>query len=86
MKIRERGKNNKYLDLAKGLKELWNVIVIPILVGALGTAPKKPEKATINNFTLSIIGIFIRCLIGSHMTVTETPFRPLLIVSDSARE
>ena len=37
---------DKYLDLARELKKLWNmkVKVIPIVVGAHGTVPKGLEK------------------------------------------
>ena len=37
---------DKYLDLARELKKLWNmrVKVIPFVVGALGTVPKCLEK------------------------------------------
>ena len=33
---------DKYLDLARELKKLWNmrVTVIPMIIGALGTVPK----------------------------------------------
>ena len=45
--IKEREKMNKYLDLAR---ELWNLklIVIPIVVNALGTAPKAWKKDWMN--------------------------------------
>ena len=33
-------KENKYLDVARELKRLWKVMVIPIIIGALGTIPK----------------------------------------------
>jgi len=37
---------DKYLDLARELKKLWNMKykVIPIVVGVLGTVPIKLEK------------------------------------------
>lgn len=37
---------NKYQDLARGLKTLWNIIVevIPVVVNALGTAPKELKE------------------------------------------
>ena len=37
---------DKYLDLARELKKLWNMRVkmIPIVVGALGTVPINLEK------------------------------------------
>ena len=42
VKIKEIEKRDKYLDLARELKKLWNmkVTVIPIVIGALGTIPK----------------------------------------------
>ena len=39
VKIKERGKIDEYLDLARELEKLWNM-VIPIAVGALGTIPQ----------------------------------------------
>ena len=46
MKIKEKEKINKYLDFARGLKKLWNlmVIAITIVVGVLGTVIKCLEK------------------------------------------
>ena len=42
VKLKESGKKNKYLDLARELKKLWNreVTVKPIVIGALGTVTK----------------------------------------------
>ena len=43
VKLKESERKDKYLDLAKKLKKkLWNmrVVVIPILIGALGTVNK----------------------------------------------
>ena len=42
VKLKESEKIDKYLDLARELKKLWNmkVTVIPILSGALGTTTK----------------------------------------------
>ena len=39
-------KKDKYLDLARHLKKLWNVEVtnIPIVIGALGTVTKRLIK------------------------------------------
>ena len=39
VKLKESEKKNKYLDLARELKKLWNmkVIFISIIIGALGT-------------------------------------------------
>ena len=42
VKLKENKKKNKYPDLARGLKKLWNirVVVIPIVFGDLGTVTK----------------------------------------------
>ena len=42
VKFKKGEKKNKYLDLARELKKLWNMKVtkIPIVIGALGTIPK----------------------------------------------
>ena len=39
IKLKECEKRDKYLDLARELKELWNmkVTIIPIVIGAFGT-------------------------------------------------
>ena len=39
IKLKESGKRDKYLDLARKLKKLWNmkVTIIPIVIGAFGT-------------------------------------------------
>ena len=41
-KLKERENKDKYLDLARELKKLWNmkVVVIPIVISALGTVTK----------------------------------------------
>ena len=43
----KRWKEDKYLELARDQMKLWNmkVMVIPIVVGALGTIPKELVKA-----------------------------------------
>ena len=53
---KEVEKIDKYLDLAKKLKKVWDikVIVIPFVVGALGTPAKELEKR------LKTIGIEIK--------------------------
>ena len=40
--LKESEKKDKYLDLARELKKLWNmkVTIMPIVIGALGTIPK----------------------------------------------
>ena len=42
IKLKECEKRDKYLDLARELKKLWNmkVTIIPILIGAYGTVTK----------------------------------------------
>ena len=42
VKLKESEKKDKYLDLARELKKLWNmkVTIIPIVIGALGTITK----------------------------------------------
>ena len=46
VKIKESRKRDKDLDLAKELRELWNMLVtvIPIAIGALGRVPKSSER------------------------------------------
>ena len=46
IKLRECEKKNKYLDLARELKKLWNmkVTIIPIVIGAFGTVTKELLK------------------------------------------
>ena len=42
IKLKECEKKDKYLDLARELKKLWNmkVTIIPIVIGAVGTVTK----------------------------------------------
>ena len=42
IKLKENEKKNKYLDLPRELKKLWNmeVTIIPIVIGAFGTVTK----------------------------------------------
>ena len=42
IKLKESVKKDKYLDLARELKKLWNmkVTIIPIVIGAFGTVTK----------------------------------------------
>ena len=42
IKLKESEKKDKYLDLVKELKKLWNtkVTIIPIVIGAFGTVTK----------------------------------------------
>ena len=45
-KLKECEKKNKYLDLARELKKLWNmrVTIVPIVIGAFGTITKGLSK------------------------------------------
>ena len=47
VKVKESEKIDKYLDLARELKKIWNmrVKVVPIVIGALGTVPKGLERS-----------------------------------------
>ena len=42
IKLKESGKKDKYLDIPRELKKLWNmkVIIIPIVIGAFGPVNK----------------------------------------------
>ena len=46
IKLKECEKRDKYLDLARELKKLWNmkVTIIPIVIGAFGTVTKASLK------------------------------------------
>ena len=48
MKLKEYEKKDKYLDLARELKKIWNMqmTIIPIVIGAFGTVTKgwRPSK------------------------------------------
>ena len=46
VKLKESEKKDKYLDLARELKKLWNmkVTIIPILIGVFDTATKSLVK------------------------------------------
>ena len=48
LKLKESEKKDKYLDLARELKKLWNmkVTIIPIVIGAFGTIIKGLLKGT----------------------------------------
>ena len=43
VKLKKSEKKDKYLDLARELKKLWNmkVILMPIVIGALGIVTKE---------------------------------------------
>ena len=46
IKLKECEKRDKYLDLARELKKLWNIKVkiIPVVIGAFGTVTKGLSK------------------------------------------
>ena len=46
VKIKESEKMNKYFDFVREIRNLWNMwmIVMPIVIGALGTVPKGFER------------------------------------------
>ena len=48
IKLKECEKKDKYLDLARELKKLWNmqVTIVPIVIGAFGTVKKGITKGT----------------------------------------
>ena len=50
VKLKESEKRNKYLDLARELKKLWNmkVTVIPFIIGALGTVTNGIKKGLVD--------------------------------------
>ena len=49
IKLKECEKRDKYLDLARELKKLWNmkVTVIPIVIGAFGTVTKVGREPSV---------------------------------------
>ena len=44
VKNEENEKKKQYLDLTRELKNQWKLIVIPIVIGAIGTIPKDLVK------------------------------------------
>ena len=50
VKLKESEKKDKYLDLTRELKKLWNkeVMFIPIMIGALGTVIKGLIKGLVD--------------------------------------
>ena len=48
--LKEGEKKDKYLDLARELKKLWDMIVtiVPIVIGALGTVTKELLKGLVD--------------------------------------
>ena len=56
VKLRESKKKDKYLDLARELKKLWNMklTVISIVIGALGTVTNGSRTGGLGNNGTSI--------------------------------
>ena len=50
IKLKECEKKDKYLDLARELKKLWNmkVTIVPIVIGAFGTITKGLLKGLVD--------------------------------------
>ena len=50
IKLKECEKKDKYLDLARELKKLWNmqVTIVPIVIGAFGTVNKGLLKGLVD--------------------------------------
>ena len=68
IKLSECVKNNKYLDLARELKKLWNmkVSIIPIMIGAFATVTKGLLKG------LDDLEIKVRVETIQHTTLLST--------------
>ena len=45
VKLKEREKKDKYIDLSMELKKLWKVTFIPVVIGGLGTVTEGLIKA-----------------------------------------
>ena len=90
IKLKESEKRDKYLDLARELKKLWNmkVTIIPVVTDALGTVTKGlvqgPEDLEIRvtsgdhpNYSIVEIGQNTEKSPGDlrRLTVTQTPVR-----------
>ena len=102
IKIKEREKIGKYLDLTRELKKTWNfgVIVIPIIVGVLETVSKGSKKTggTINqsknrdHFKYSIVKISLnteKCpgdLEGLAVTQIHVKDHQLMLARKSRKE
>ena len=56
IKLKEYEKKDKYLDLARELKKLWNmkVTIVPIVMGAFGTVTKGLEDLEVGGWVETI--------------------------------
>ena len=87
VKLKECEKRDKYVDLAKKLKKLWNmeVVIIPIVIGALSTITKGLVQGLGNyrtsrdrpNYCITEIGQNTEKNPGDlrRLVVTQTPVR-----------
>ncbi len=57
IKLKEYEKKDKYLDLARELKKLWNmkVTIIPIIIGAFGKVTSSVATGSRGTFKLFIL-------------------------------
>ena len=96
LKLKESRKRNMYLDLARELKNLWNmkVTVICIVIGALGTVPKgvvkKLEEETIQTSALLISARILRGVLmtrGDSLSLkTPVENRQLTLLGKTLKE
>ena len=89
VKLKECEKKDKYLDIARELKKLWNMKLtfIPIVIGSLGTVNKELIKGLENleirgrMETMQITALLIsakiwrRVLVMRRLAVTQTPVK-----------
>ena len=80
VKIKESDMRNEYLDLAWELRTLWNMRVITIVIGTVGTVPEVLEELKIRgqdhlNYSIVEIGQNTEKSLGDQrrLAVTQTP-------------
>ena len=58
-KLKESEKRDKYLDLVRSLKKLWNikVTVIPVVIGTLSTVTNGNKRMSTDHPNYSIVEI-----------------------------
>ena len=73
IKLKESEKKDRYLDLARKLKKIWNmkVTIIPIVIGAFGTVTKvllkRMEDMEVGRRVetiINVVGLLVRVLCG----------------------
>ena len=75
VKLKEREKKDKYLDLAWELKKMWNMKVtfIPIVIGILGTVTKGLIKGE-NDLEIRTSGVYPNyCIIEIGQNTEKRP-------------